>query len=118
DPSTDAGRLYAGLRHRIALRQHLASFAGGRLTPFWTHNGAVLGYLRSGEGQGGAPGPILVLANFSEQPQQVAGAVLAAMPAQAVDLIGQTAHDLRAGLTLAPYQMVWLDCRAASILKT
>ncbi|MEY8878439.1 MAG: alpha-amylase family glycosyl hydrolase [Leptothrix sp. (in: b-proteobacteria)] len=110
DPSTDAGRLYAGLRHRIALRQHLASFAGGRLTPFWTHNAAVLGYMRSGEGQQGG-GDILVLGNFSEQPQSVAAPVLASLPAQAVDLIGQTAFELRAGITLAPYQMLWLDCR-------
>jgi len=110
DPSTAPGRIYAGLRHLIALRQHLPSLAGGRLHAFWTRNRSVLGYLRSGEGQGGG-GNILVLGNFSEHPQAIDAAVLLGMPAAAVDLIGQTAFNLRTGFTLAPYQMVWLDCR-------
>jgi amylosucrase len=33
------------------------------------------------------------------------------MPGAAADLIAQNGHDLRSDLTLAPYQMVWLDCR-------
>ncbi len=112
DPSTAPGRIYAGLRHLIALRQHLPSLAGGRLSAFWTKNHSVLGYLRSGEGQGGG-GNILVLGNFSEHPQAIDAAVMLGMPASAVDLIGQAAFNLRTGFTLAPYQMVWLDCRGA-----
>ncbi|MDP4301028.1 amylosucrase [Leptothrix discophora] len=110
DPASDAGRIFAGLSHLIRLRQHLPSFGGGRLTPFWSGNPAVLGYLRSGEGQSGG-GNILVLANFSEKEQVVAARVLSGMPGAAADLIAQNGHDLRSDLTLAPYQMVWLDCR-------
>ncbi|MFM2052487.1 MAG: hypothetical protein RL456_524 [Pseudomonadota bacterium] len=106
DPSTDAGRLHAGMRHLIALRRHLPAFAGGRLVPFWTKHPAVLGYLRPGEHAG--QGSVLVLGNFSERPATIAAEVLSGMPAKMVDLIGQTAFDARADLTLAPYQMVWL----------
>ena len=106
DPGTDAGRIFAGLRHRIALREHLAEFAGGRLVTFRTHHPAVLGYRREGQGQG-----ILVLGNFSELTQTVAAEVFSSLPESAVDLIGQGGFGLRGTLTLAPYQMVWLDLR-------
>ncbi|MFM2057056.1 MAG: hypothetical protein RLY71_1441 [Pseudomonadota bacterium] len=106
DPSTDAGRIHAGLRHLIALRRHLPPLAGGRLIPFLTHNPAVLGYQREGTQPG--QGRVLVLGNFSEFVQHVGAEVLSAMPQQMVDLIGQTASDTRQGLTLAPYQMLWL----------
>ncbi|MEY4754486.1 MAG: hypothetical protein RJA44_2161 [Pseudomonadota bacterium] len=106
DPSTDAGRIHAGLRHLIALRRHLPALAGGRLVPFWTKNAAVLGYLRQAEHP--SHGSVLVLGNFSEFPQTIAAEVLSGMPPQLVDLIGQSAFDARASLTLAPYQMVWL----------
>ena len=108
DPATDAGRIYAGLRHRIALRQHLAEFGGGRLVTFRTHHPAVLGYRREGQGQG-----ILVLGNFSELTQTVAAEVFSSLPESAVDLIGQGGFGLRGTVTLAPYQMVWLDLRQA-----
>ncbi len=104
DPSTPAGRMFGGLTHLVGLRRHLPVLAGGALTPFWTQNPAVLGFLR---GQGA--GAVLVLANFSEHPQGVGAAVLAALPAQAVDLVGGGGCDLRAGLLLQPYQQAWLQ---------
>jgi amylosucrase len=106
DPSTDAGRIHAGLRHLISLRRHLPALANGQLVPFFTKNPAVLGYLR--DGARGGPGGVLVLGNFSEFPQTIAAEVMSAMSAKLVDLIGQTAFDARSAVTLAPYQMVWL----------
>ncbi|MEJ7138537.1 amylosucrase [Amphibiibacter pelophylacis] len=108
DPSTPQGRVYAGLRHLIALRRHLPVLAGGQLTPFWTHNRAVLGYVRGDVGSGHAPERLLVLANFSEDEQHIAAGVLSALPGQATDLIAATGHRLAQGLTLQPYQMMWL----------
>lgn len=113
DPSTAAGRIHAGLRHLISLRRHLPAFAGGRLLPFWSRHPAVLGYRRPAPQGDDARGGVLVLANFSERPASVLPEVLSAQPATMVDLIGQTAFDLRAGLTLAPYQMVWLVASGA-----
>jgi hypothetical protein len=63
----------------------------------------VLGFLR---GQGS--GTVLVLANFSEQVQAVDAAVLANLPAQAVDLVGGSGIELRETLSLQPYQQHWL----------
>ena len=87
--------------------------AGGRLLPFWSRHPAVLGYRRPAPQGDDARGGVLVLANFSERPASVLPEVLSAQPATMVDLIGQTAFDLRAGLTLAPYQMVWLVASGA-----
>jgi amylosucrase len=104
DPASDAGRIFGGLRHLLALRAGLACLGGGALIAFWSRNPAVLGFTRPAEG-----GSLLVLANFSEFDQPVAGHVFSAMPAQADELITGVRHDLHHGLTLAPYQMVWLE---------
>ncbi len=110
DPSTAPGRIFAGLRHLINLRQHLPAFANGRLAAFWTKNAAVLGYQRQLWQDGRLQSEVLVLGNFSELPQTVSAEVLAGMPAQAVDLISNLALDLRADVTLGAYQMLWLQC--------
>ncbi len=104
DPTTDAGRIYAGLQRLIALRKHLPVLQGGELTAFHTHNPAVLGYLRGGDGS-----RLLVLGNFSEFEQWVAPDVFSALPATAVDLVSHRAFNLAHGVHLAPYQMVWLN---------
>jgi amylosucrase len=103
DPSTVPGRIHAGLRHMISLRQQTPALAGGRLAPFWTHNVSVLGYQRFGEAN-----RVLVLGNFSEFDQHIAAHVLGAQPDQALDLISGQTLNLRGGLTLAAYQTLWL----------
>lgn len=103
DPATDAGRIHAGLRRMIALRKHLPVLRGGQLTAFWTHNPAVLGYLRQDDTQ-----RLLILGNFSETAQTVSAETLSTLPTQLVDLIGNSAYDTQQGITLAPYQMLWL----------
>ncbi len=108
DTTTEAGRIFTGLQRLIQVRAATDTFAGGRLIAFWSKNPSVLGYMRPAR-----QGHILVLANFSEFPQRVDAYVLAAMPASANDLITNTPIGLRQGVTLAPYQTLWLDCRPA-----
>jgi amylosucrase len=107
DAASEAGRVFNGLRLLVLQRAAIAEFAGGRLIGFRTNNPSVLGFTRPGAGAG-----VLVLGNFSEHPREIAGEVLSAMPAGAIDLVTGVRHELRGGLTLAPYQMVWLDCRS------
>ena len=106
DLATDAGRIHEGLSHMIVLRKRLSALQGGQLDAFWTHNPSVLGYLREG-----TTSRLLVLGNFSEIEQNVDAAVLGAMPDTAIDFISSITFDLRRGVRLAPYQMLWLDCR-------
>ena len=107
DPTSDAGRIHSGLRRLIDLRKHLPVLQGGQLKSFWTQNPAVLGYLREHDGK-----RLLVLGNFSEALQTVSASVLSALPENLIDLIGNSAFDSRQGITLAPYQMLWLECRS------
>jgi amylosucrase len=109
DAGTAAGQVFGGLRRLVALRAATPELANGRLIGFRSKNPHVLGFTRPG-----AAGSVLVLANFSEHAQPVAAEVLSAMPASAVDLVSDTSKALHAGLTLAPYQMVWLACRWAA----
>jgi amylosucrase len=103
DPRTPAGLVFQGLRRLIQLRQHLPAFRGGVLTVFWTHQPAVLGYLRANANQ-----RVLVLANFSEHHQSVAADVFASMPARVIDLVCGIGLNLREPLTLHAYQTLWL----------
>ena len=106
--TTMPGQIYQGLRRMVEVRASLEEFAGGQLTGFRAGNPSVLGYLR------GAPGQhVLVLANFSEQPQTCPAIVFSAQPECAVELLTGEMRDLHAGLTLQPYAVLWLDCRAA-----
>jgi amylosucrase len=106
DAGTPAGQMFTGLRRLVAQRAALPEFSGGRLIGFRSKLPSVLGFTRPG-----ARGGVLVLANFSEHPHAVAADVLSALPPAADDLVTGTRHDLREALWLAPYQMVWLDCR-------
>jgi amylosucrase len=69
---TIEGRLYAALRELIRLRKQHSAFAGALLTVFDTENRHVLCYERRHGVE-----RVVVLANFSEQEQSVAGWVLA-----------------------------------------
>ena len=106
DPTTEAGRIFGGLKRLTQVRAATDAFAGGQLFAFWSKNPAVLGFMRPA-----AKGSVLVLANFSEYPQSVQAEVLSAMPARAVDLISGAGVNLRQAAPLAPYQTLWLDCR-------
>lgn len=104
DPQTAAGRLYAGLRRLIEVRQSCPTFAGGELMGFRSGNPSVLGYSRAAGLR-----RVLVLANFSEFEQACPARVFAAQPESAVDRISGRGCRLGEGLTLAPYELLWLD---------
>ena len=101
----DAGRIFGGLKHLIALRQATAEFAGNAILGFETHNPHVLGYRRPGASEGAG---VLVLANFADAPQTIHASTFAALPARLHDLVGGESHTLRTDLMLRPRQFVWL----------
>ncbi|WP_207453595.1 alpha-amylase family glycosyl hydrolase [Herbiconiux sp. SYSU D00978] len=103
DESTDAGRIFAGLRHLIAVRQRTPELAGNTLVPFHTRNPHVLGYQRPGDS-----GTVVVLANFADEEQTVDAEVLSGLPDVALDLASDASVALRDGLRLAPHGFVWL----------
>jgi amylosucrase len=106
DADTVPGRLYQGLRRMIEARGATPVFAGGQLTGFRAGSRSVLGYTR------GSPGAhILVLSNFSEQKQRIPPHIFSAQPDEATDLLTGLRHRLRGGIVMAPYQVLWLDCR-------
>lgn len=107
DVTTDAGRIYAGLRHLIDVRRRTPEFSGGTLIGFDTKNAHVLGYQRPGVG---VPAESLVVcfANFADHPQAVAPLTLSGLPPDAINLLTDARHDLRRGLTLPAHGVVWL----------
>jgi amylosucrase len=109
NPSTTAGRLYAGLTRMIAVRHAHPVFAGGHCQGFRSGSPSVLGYTRGPTGA-----QVLILANFSETVQRIPARVLSGQPEQVRDWLTGDIYRLRDGLTLAPYQVVWLDCAAAA----
>lgn len=109
DADTPAGRIHQGLRRMIEVRRSHAAFAGNALTGFGSGNASVLGYLR------GLPDrTVLVLANFSEHPQHCDAAVFSALPPVLPDLLQGAPHPVRGGLTLKPYEVLWLDVAGAA----
>jgi amylosucrase len=103
DPETPAGAVYAGLRRMISVRSSTPELAGSRLVRFTTNNPGVLGYQRPGDGT-----VVLVLANFSDRPQQVQAATLSGFAAGAVDIMSGTHLRLDAGLVLDAQKFIWL----------
>jgi len=104
DPETDAGKIFAGMTQLIAARKAATALAGNAISPLPTDNKHVLGYTRSHNGQS-----VHVLANFGDDPQTIPAAQFIATPPRMTDLItGQDFH-VRAGVTLAAHQIVWLS---------
>ena len=71
DPGSIEKRVFAGLQRLIQVRKGCGAFAGNDMHPVDTGSEHVLGYVRQHENQ-----RALVLANFSEQPQNIAGNLL------------------------------------------
>lgn len=105
DIGTAAGQIYQGLRHLIEVRAATPAFAGGELTGFRAGNPSVLGYTRRNGDQ-----TILVLANFSEFDQHCPAQVFQALPgAPMQNILTGSSHHLQDGITLAPYEVLWLQ---------
>ncbi|MBF4462730.1 MULTISPECIES: alpha-amylase family protein [unclassified Rathayibacter] len=102
-PGADAGEVFGGLLRLIAIRKAVPLFAGTALTAFDPLNIHVLGYQRPGEGEA-----LLVLANVSEEVQEVSPERFGGLEPWALDLVTEITVDLREGFRLAPLQFVWL----------
>ncbi|RRR74757.1 MAG: amylosucrase [Candidatus Viridilinea halotolerans] len=106
DQTRPEGHVYQGLLQRIGLRKNHEAFAGGGLDVFATGNPQILGYVRQHNGE-----RIVVLANFSEGTQRLAGNRVRLHGAgyQFRDLIsGQTIHA-EGEFQLEAYQCMWLE---------
>jgi amylosucrase len=103
DPTTTAGKIFAGMRHLIAVRQTTPGLAGGWIEGVPTDNANVLAFKRYGKESG-----VMVVANFADDPQTVAARCFATMPPRVQDLVGGEALHLRIDLILRAHQVVWL----------
>ncbi len=106
DAKTDAGRIFGGLTHLIGLRASTPELGEGGLVGFGTGNGHVLGYQRTT-----ADSAVLVLANFSDEPQSVSAVTLSGMPQEAFDLVEGREVTLGDGIRLGAYEFLWLRVR-------
>lgn len=102
DPTTDAGRIHAGLRRMIEVRKAEPEFAGGRLIPFDAGHPQVLGYQRPG-----AHGVLLMLVNFSDDAVRLSGRTFGSFPMGAVDLITGAEIDWSSHLDLPAHGVLW-----------
>jgi amylosucrase len=107
DPGSVEGRLWAGLRRLVTARRATrAIHVQGASEPIWTGNEHVFGLRREHSGE-----RLLVLANFTADPQPVA---LSATPGfalteAAAEVDGRPLERYQDFLVLAPYQHVWLS---------
>ncbi|MFW5691723.1 MAG: alpha-amylase family glycosyl hydrolase [Chloroflexota bacterium] len=103
DRSTPEGRVFQSLRHLITVRRQTPQFYDERTQFFDPHNTHVLGFVRNRA--------VMVLANFSEEPQQLRREVLAAywqIPDRVVDLVTGEPFKVSTLFTLESYSFVWL----------
>ncbi|MDQ2694068.1 MAG: alpha-amylase family glycosyl hydrolase [Pseudomonadota bacterium] len=106
DTHTPFGRVFKGLTHLIHLRKEQPALWDCRMDVIETGNPHLFGFTRNHGGQ-----RLLVINNFSEQPQTMDANRLR------VYGLGYSFHDVVSGqsysaeeaLRLEPYQFVWLD---------
>jgi amylosucrase len=100
DPETLEGRVYQGLKKLVDLRKSNSEFSGSELKVIASQNEHVLAYLRSGQ--------VLVLANFSERPQEIASSILeqAGLTGRKLRLHGISEINRMGTLSLAPYDFL------------
>lgn len=101
-----SGRIFGGLQHMIGVREHMVALHAQAATwAVWTHNERVFGLLRDSP-----RGRLLVLANFSEQPQSVPGMRLRELGYGGIvqDQITHRVFDGAWGIVLEGYEALWL----------
>jgi amylosucrase len=105
DPTTIPGRIFSTLTRLIHLRTTLPALRDGMMEVVRSDNRHVLAYVRQTGSQ-----RVLVLANFSEYPQSIAGNLLRMYGPglELFDLIQEQPVSATTALTLQPYQFVWL----------
>ncbi|WP_283252974.1 alpha-amylase family glycosyl hydrolase [Actinotalea sp. K2] len=107
DPTTDAGRIFRGLRHLVEVRRRTDELAGGTLVPFDAKNPHLLAYQRPGK-DGDRRSTVLVVANFADDEQSVDALTLSGLPPDAEDLLTGQRRDLTDGLVLPAHGIRWL----------
>ena len=108
DPASPHSRIFDGLQRLLALRTREPALCGSDTEFITTGNPHVFGYARRGSGQ-----RLLVIANFSEHPQEIGADQWQQWRAQArgdrfTDLLTGQAHSAEQALRLDAYQCVWL----------
>lgn len=105
DPTTVPGRIFSTLTRLIHLRTTLPALRDGMMEVVRSDNRHVLAYVRQTGSQ-----RVLVLANFSDYPQSIAGNLLRMYGPglELFDLIQEQPVSATTALTLQPYQFVWL----------
>lgn len=107
DENTLTGHIFQATQHLIQTRKQVAALHAQAVTiPVWTHNEQVFGLIRDSP-----RGRVLILANFSQQPQFIDRAHLMGMGLknQLLDhLSGHTITDWP-HLHLGPYEVMWLQ---------
>jgi amylosucrase len=101
------GRLFQGLVKLINTRKRTTPFhAQAGAYPVWTHNEHVFGLIRTSP-----RGKVLVLGNFSDQPQTVPAYRLAEMGfgGELLDLVEERPCPGWRDLPLGPYGFAWLQ---------
>ncbi|MFO7539108.1 MAG: amylosucrase [Chloroflexota bacterium] len=107
DPQTVTGKLFQGLQKLIQKRKQLpALHAQAGTYPVWTYNDHVFGLIRMS-----ARGRVLVLANFTPQPQTVSSQRLRELKlgGPLFDWLNDYQRSGDQDLTLEPYQALWLE---------
>lgn len=105
DPDSIVGRVYGGILRLVHLRGQTRALNRAQTEFVDTGNNHVLGYFRNSEDSS-----VLVLANFSEDPQQIEGRHLRMLGLRktVIDILaGQTVTAMHE-LSIAPYQMLVL----------
>jgi amylosucrase len=99
------GRIFTSTQRLIRLRNQLPALAGQNMELVGTSNPHVLGYLRFREGH-----RLIVLANFSEQPQSIDGNKLRTVGLGRFfeDMIQNKTFETSRPVELEPYQVLWL----------
>ena len=107
DETAPAGIVFQGLQHLIQRRKALPQFHAQAATqPVWAHNDHVFALIRQSP-----RGRVLVLGNFTEQPQRVPAYRLQELEFERVlvDCLTDRPVDPRDGILLEPYEQLWLE---------
>jgi amylosucrase len=107
DENTLTGRIFQAIQHLIQTRKQVAALHAQAVTiPVWTHNEQVFGLIRDSP-----RGRVLILANFSPQPQFVDRDHLMGMGLKNQLLDHLTGHTITdwPHLHLGPYEVMWLQ---------
>lgn len=105
DPTTPEGRIFAGLLRLIQVRQTNSAFTRSETEMVDTGNDHVLGYFRQHFEQS-----VLVLANFTEEPQEIQALRLRqlGMRRTQTDIVAGRLITASQSLQLEPYQLMVL----------